>query len=218
MGAGAAAVVAGVPGAALEASEPLVALGADLMEARAAGGKLGALYCTAHDKAGDWAFGWPMVDFGTPVMNLMRGWLQRNGFGGANENRVSLDCVKSFNRHTEKLVFMGDGVLASRKAEGRERIRWWIKARRAQKDAQDAVGMPQIDRLLDSNHERVDAIEVALWDTPAETLRGVLIRLREAHRDYVAVQCSDNPHEDFYAVAFGKVLADLERLAGRARS
>ncbi len=188
MGAGAAAVVAGVPGAALAmkaanvraalAGEPLIGLEAELIEARAAGDNVGALYCAAHDKAGDWAFGWPMVDFGTPAMDSMRGWLHHNGFGGANENRVSLDCIKSFNRHTEKLVFLGDEVLARRKAEGRERIRWWIKARRSQEAAQDAVGMPQIHRLLDSNPERADAIEDALWDTPAGTLQGVLIRLQ----------------------------------------
>ncbi len=118
------------------AGDPLIALEAELMEARAAGNKVGALYCAAYDKAGDWAFGWPVVDFRNPGMNLMRGWLHHNGFGGANENRVSLDCVKSFNRHTEKLVFLGDEVLARRKAEGRERIRWWIKARRAQEAAQ----------------------------------------------------------------------------------
>ncbi len=222
MGATAAVAVAGVPTLATAhaalAGDPLIALEADLMEARAAGDKVGTLYCAAHDKAGDWAFGWPMVEFGTPAMNLMRGWLQRNGYGGANKNRVSLGCIKSFNRHTEKLVFPGDEVLARRKAEGRERIRWWIAARRAQHASQEAAGIPQIHRLLDSNHERVDVIEHALWDTPARTLQGVLIRLREAHRDYVAVQCSDDSESDFYAVAFGKVLSDLERLAGGARS
>ena len=200
------------------AGEPLVALEAELMKARAAGDKVGVLYCAAHDKAGDWAFGWPMVDLENPVMGLMRGWLRHNGFGGDNENRVSLGCVKSFNRHTEMLVYVSGEKLAQRKAEGRERIRWWIKARRAQEVAQEAAGLPDIHALLDSNHERVDAIEDALWDTPAETLRGVVIRLREAHRDYVAVQCGDEPEEDFYAVAFGKVLRDLERLAGEAQS
>ncbi len=190
---------------AVEASEPLVALEAELMEARAAGEKVGALYCAAHDKAGNWAFGWPMVDFKTPAVGLMRGWLRHNGYGGYNENRVSLSCIKSFNRHTEKLVFGGDAVLARCKAEGRERIRWWVKAHRAQEAAKEAVGLPEIDALLESNHECVDAIEDLLWDTPAETLRGTVIRLREAHRDYVAVQCSDNSEGDFYAVAFGKV-------------
>ena len=92
LGAGAAAVVAGVPGAALAmkaanvraalAGEPLIGLESELIEARAAGDNVGALYCAAHDKAGDWAFGWPMVDFGTPAMDLMRGWLQHNGYGG----------------------------------------------------------------------------------------------------------------------------------------
>ncbi len=217
-GATAAVAVAIVsPGAVARISEPLVALEAELMKARAAGEKVGALYCTAHDKAGDWAFGWPMVDLENPVMGLMRGWLRHNGFGGDNENRVSLGCVKSFNHHTEMLVYAGGEKLAQRKAEGRERIRWWIKARRAQEVAQEAAGLPDIHALLDSNHERVDAIEDQLWDTPAETLRGVVIRLREAHRDYVAVQCFDDSEGDFYAVAFGKVLRDLERLAGKAR-
>ncbi len=194
------------------AGEPLVALEVDLMEARAAGAKVGALFSAASDKAGDWAFGWPEVDFKNPVMNLMRGWLRRNDYGGPNENRVSLSCVKSFNRQTEMLVYGGNEVLAQRKAEGRERIQWWIKARRAQEAAQEAAGMPDFHALLDSNHERVDAIEDRMWDTPAETLGGAVIRLREALHDYRDVQCADEG--DFYAVAFGKVLADLERLAG----
>ncbi len=200
------------------ADESLVALEAGLMEGRAAAERAGAVWSAAYDKAGAWTVGWPVVDFANPVMNLMRGWLQHNDFGGANENRVSLGCIKRFNRHTEKLVFMGDAVLARRKAEGRERIRWWIGARRAQYAAKEAAGMPEAEALLESNHDHVDAIEDALWDTPAGTLQGVLIRLREAHRDYVAVQCSDDSGWDFYAVAFGKVLADLERLAGEART
>ncbi len=198
------------------AGEPLVALEAELIEARAAGNEVGALYCAAHDKVGDWAFGWPRADLENPVMNLMRGWLRDNNFGGANQNRVSLPCIKSFNHHNQ--ISASGEVLARRKAEGRERIRWWVKARRAQDAAQEEAGLPGIDALLASNHERVDAIEDQLWDTPAGTMRGVIIRLREAHRDYVAVQCGDEPEEDFYAVAFGKVLRDLERLAGEARS
>ncbi len=199
------------------AGDPLIALEADLKEARAAGERVGALWNAASDKAGDWAFGWPMVDFENPAVDLMRGWLRRNGFGGTNENRVHLRAIKEFNRHTERLVYVGGEVLALRKAEGRERIHWWIKARRAQESAQEAVGLPQLNAQLDSYHERVDAIENRLWDTPAETLRGVLIRLREAHRDYVAVQCCDD-ERDFYAVAFGKVLSDFERLSGELPS
>ena len=187
------------------AGDPLVALEAELMEARAAGDKVGALYCAAHDKASDWAFGWPRVDFSSPAMRKLRGWY--------HSERIDLETIKTYNRHTESLVEGHLEFLARRKAEGRERIRWWIRVRRAQEAAQEAAGIPQIHRLLDSNNERVDAIEHALWDTPARTLQGVLIRLREAHRDYVAVQCSDD-ERDFYAVAFGKVLSDLERLAG----
>ncbi len=213
-GASAAAVVA-IPATA-QTSEPLIALEAQLLEARAAGGKVGALYCAAHDKAGDWAFGWPIADLENPVVNLMRGWLRDNSLGGANQNRVSLPCIKRFNHQNQ--ISASSEVLARRKAEGRERIRWWIKARRAQDAAQEAAGIPDIHALLDSNHERVDAIEDTLWDTPAGTLQGVLIRLREAHRDYVAVQCFDDSEGDFYAVAFGKVLRDLERLAVQVRS
>ena len=210
MGATAAVAVVGVPGDALGASEPLVALEAELMEARAAGEKVCALYCAAHDKVGDWAFGWPRTDFSNPAMDKLRGWL--------HSERIDLNTIKRYNRHTEELVGSLPEVLARRKAEGRERIRWWIKARRAQHAAQEAVGLPQIHWLLDSSHEREDAIEKALWGTPAETLRGVLIRLREAHRDYIAINCSTDTESDFYAVAFGKVLADLERLAQEARS
>ena len=209
MGAGAAAAVAGVPGVAL-AGDPLIALEAELMEARAAGNKVGALYCAAYDKAGDWAFGWPRTDFSNPAMSKLGGWL--------HSERIDLDTIKTYNRHTEELVGSLPEVLARRKAEGRERIRWWIGARRAQNAAQEAVGMPEAEALLESNHEHVDAIEYEIWDTPAETLRGVLIRLREAHRDYVSTNCSDDSEGDFYAVAFGKVLSDLERLAGEARS
>ena len=152
MGATAAAAVTGLTVAPLGikaagvraalAGEPLVALETELIEARAAGDKVGALYCAAYDKAGDWAFGWPVVDFRNPGMNLMRGWLHHNGFGGANENRVSLDCVKSFNRQNQ--ILASGEALSRRKAEGRERIRWWVAARRAQNAAQEAAGMPQM--------------------------------------------------------------------------
>ncbi len=221
LGATAAAVVTGAIAAPLAlkatatkaalAGEPLVVLEAELIKERAAGDNLFALYCTASDKAGDWTSGWPMADFENPAVGLMQGWLRRNGFGAADEKRVTLEDIKEFNRQTQGLVSVGGEVPAQRKAEGRERIRWWIKARRAQDAAREAVGLPQLNAQLDSHHERVNAIEDRLWDTPAETLRGVLIRLREAHRDYVAVQCSDD-ERDFYAVAFGKVLSDLERL------
>ncbi len=195
--------------------DPLVALEADLIELRAEGERAAALWSAAHDKAGSWAFGWPLIDFTTPAMAKMRGWYEHNSWP-ERERTVALGEIKEFNRHTEKLVFVGGGVLARRKAEGHERIRWWIKTHRAQKAAQEVAGMPEVEALLENSHERVDAIEDALWDTPAGTLQGVLIRLREAHRDYVAVQCSDDSEGDFYAVAFGKVLSDLERLAGEA--
>ena len=195
--------------------EPLVALEAELMEARAAEERDAARWSAAPDKAGAWAFGWPRIDFSTPAMAKMRGWYEHNSWP-ERERVVALGEIRRFNRHTEKLVFVGDEALAQRKAEGRERIRWWIKARRAQIAAKEAAGAPQIEALLDSNGDRVNAIEDALWDTPAETMWGVLIRWREAHRDYVAVQCCDGD-EDFYAQAFGKVLHDLERLAGETR-
>jgi len=209
LGATAAAAVTGLTVAPLAmkaalAGEPLVALEAELIEARAARDKVAALWSAAYDKAGAWAFGWPKADFSCPAMSKLSGWF--------HSERIDLDSIKAYNRHTQELVKDLPEFLAQRKADGRERIRWWIKARRAQRAAQETAGVSQLDALLERNHERVDAIEDQLWDTPAETLRGVLIRLREAHRDYVAVQCSDD-ERDFYAVAFGKVLSDLERLA-----
>ena len=219
MGATAAAAVTGLTVAPLAikaagvkaalASEPLGALEAELIEARAAGDKVAALWSAAYDKAGAWAFGWPKADFSCPAMSKLSGWF--------HSERIDLDSIKAYNRHTQELVKDLPEFLAQRKADGRERIRWWIKARRAQRAAQETAGVSQLDALLERKHERVDAIEDQLWDTPAETLQGVLIRLREAHRDYVAVQCSDD-ERDFYAVAFGKVLSDLEHLAGEVRS
>ena len=129
---------------------------------------------------------------------------------------VTLDEIKAFNRHTQ-LFAVGED-LARRKAEGRERIRWWIKARRAQMAAKEAVGMDQLDVRCENASKRTTSIENRLWDTPPETLRGAVIRLREAHRDYVSMNCSSGDGEDFYAVAFGEVLSDLERLSGEARS
>ena len=209
LGATAAAAVTGLTVAPLAmkaalAGEPLVALEAELIEARAARDKVAALWSAAYDKAGAWAFGWPKADFSCPAMSKLSGWF--------HSERIDLDSIKAYNRHTQELAKDLPEFLAQRKAQGRERVRWWIKARRAQRAAQETAGVSQLDALLERNHERVDAIEDQLWDTPAETLQGVLIRLREAHRDYVAVQCSDD-ERDFYAVAFGKVLSDLERLA-----
>ena len=211
IGAGAAAVVAGVPGAVQgEYAEPLVALEAELIEARAARDKVAALWSAAYDKAGAWAFGWPKADFSCPAMSKLSGWF--------HSERIDLDSIKAYNRHTQELVKDLPEFLAQRKADGRERIRWWIKARRAQRAAQETAGVSQLDALLERNHERVDAIEDQLWDTPAQTLWGVVIRLREAHDDYLRINDFSKDDEDFYAVAFGKVLRDLERLAGEAQS
>ena len=225
MGATAAAVITGAITAPLAlkaagvkvalAGEPLVALEAELMEARAAGKRAAAIWDAAYNKAGAWAFGWPRVDFSSPAMAKMRWWYEQNSWP-ERERTVALGEIREFNRDTEMLP--GDELRARRKTEGRERIRWWIKTRRAQQAAKEAAGMPEVDALMESSHEHVDAIEDRLWNTPAETMRGVVIRLREAHRDYVAVQCSDDSGEDFYAQAFGKVLADLERLAGGMQS
>ena len=190
-------------------------LEAELIEARAAGAKAHALWNAAYDKAGDWAFGWPRVDFSTPVMEKMRIWLERD-IWFKKMAAVTLDEIKTFNRHTQLLAVGED--LPQRKAEGRDRIRWWIKARRAQMAAKEAVGMDQLDVRCENACERTTSIEKQLWDTPPETLRSVVIRLREAHRDYVDMNGSGEDGGDFYSVAFGKVLSDLERLAGEAPS
>ena len=58
--------------------EPLVALEAELIQTRAAGAKAHALWEAAYDKAGDWAFGWPRIDFSTPAMEKMRVWFERD--------------------------------------------------------------------------------------------------------------------------------------------
>ena len=179
------------------------------MEARAACDSVNALYSAAYDKVGAWAFGWPEVDFSNPLFTIAKGRL--------GPGPVRLDDIKRYNRQAE--IFASVDLLAMLKAQGRERIRWWIKAHRAQKAAQEAVGLPQLEALLDTDYERRSAIEDRIWDTPAETLRGVVIRLREARRDYVAFYCcSDDDDGDFYADAFGKVLQDLERLTAEARS
>ena len=76
--------------------------------------------------------------------------------------------------------------------------------------------MPQLEALLDADYERKSAIEERIWDTPAVTLQGVVIRLREAHLDLSCNHDFPEPGEDFYVDAFEKVLRNLERLAGEA--
>ena len=86
-----------------------------------------------------WAFGWPLPDFSNPTVEKMRGWLSHNSW--LPEDRVDLGTIKQFNRRAEMLNFAGGESLARCKAEGRERVRWWIKARRTQGAAKEAAGI-----------------------------------------------------------------------------
>ena len=193
--------------------EPLVALEAKLLEARAASDKIWALYGAASDEAGDWTVGWPVADFSNPALERMRGWISDQP-----DQRVDLDIIRQFNHRNEASANGDQESLAWRKAEGRERVRWWIKARRTQEAAREAAGLPKLEALVESSSRRTSALEDQILDTPPETLRGAVIKLRETHHDYVDANYLGKGDEDFYAVAFGQVLRDLERLTGEART
>ncbi len=103
MGASAAVAVAGVPTAVVaQAGEPLIALEAELLEARAASLKATAVWGEAYSKAGDWAFGWPHVEYSNPAMEKMRGWIERDPNSWYSRmGVVPPTAIEEFNRHTE---------------------------------------------------------------------------------------------------------------------
>ena len=80
----------------------------------------------------------------------------------------------------------------------------------------EAVGIDHLGGLCDSAAKHATSNEKRTGDTPAETSQGVAIRQREAHRDCVATNGYDEDNEDFFSVAFGKVLRDLEWVAADA--
>ena len=85
------------------------------------------------------------------------------------------------------------------------------------------------DEALDPLYERVHHVERQLFLMPAESVQGVLTKLRVWHYYYSPGSCADQPYDrvwwrgsldnlplaDLGSVA---VMRDLERLAGEARS
>ena len=142
-------------------------------------------------------------------MGKLRGW-----FYG---ERIHLDTIKRYNRHVEELVGSRPKILARRKAEGRERIRWWVGARRAQRAAEEAVGLPRLTAIDNAAMERLFAAEKEVENTPAKGMRGVLIKLREAHYQISNQHSFPAPGEVWELDVVGAVLHDFERLIGGMR-
>src|SRR3546814_11135783 len=67
--------------------------------------------------------------------------------------RISLREIRNFNRHTEAFAGHGTPEFWKRKAEGRERVRWWLAYRRAYKAAQERAGLPALDDRLETVSE-----------------------------------------------------------------
>ena len=67
--------------------------------------------------------------------------------------------------------------------------------------------------------DRADVAAREVWDTPAKSLQGVLIKLRESYFQLAQIDETDDTLETNFAVGIvGDVLGDLERLVAGVRS
>ena len=67
--------------------------------------------------------------------------------------------------------------------------------------------------------DRVNVAQQEIWNTPANSPQGVLVKLRETHHQLILTnQTEETLESEFAADLVGDVLGDLERLIGRMRS
>ncbi len=197
MSAGAAAVVAGVPGA-VDASDPVIGLAEQLNAARKAWDSVGDAFEEASHRVGlSICDGDGLVE--VESSHGLCTW-------GAWEIKAAAEDGRLYHRLTPK---ERDAALA--------------EIERQKNDAQKA----RRERGTESLWQEVQHWDARFWDLharlldmPAATPGGVLAKLRGFYHDEEIAQmmAGDDPDDDLPAEWAASIYRDLERLAGEARS
>jgi hypothetical protein len=110
------------------------------------------------------------------------------------------------------------------RAEGRQRIRWWIAARREMLRVRAASGLGASGACLDAAYQAMDTLEDEILAAPAEGVEGLRVKLvvlaRTASRKFQDDKGAPLPREEWGPIelAVADLHAEAERIAGRARA
>jgi hypothetical protein len=148
---------------------------------------------------------YPDIDLTHPAF---RGW--NRGILGA---RPSLASIRLFNSWDGKLSKPQDA--ARRRREGRERIRLWIAAQRAQRAYRARLGLPELEARRAAALDRAHEFEAEILRTPARSMEGAAVKLKLWCRQTLGDGPMLAEHLDPAERAIVSALGDLERLADR---
>ena len=171
----AAAISSSVDANVVDLDSDFIALEAELIRLRSYVTDLRRAYGEAEASLPEWArsghrCGWPKHEPGSFLM-------RSGGFGVMfQDGRPSLDDVRKLNRHTEIFLAGDSDKRARRRAEGRDRVRAWIKKYREQR----ALRRPleTISAKMDDCFDRMGDIEDCIVATPAVGFAGIAVKLR----------------------------------------
>ena len=140
---------------------------------------------------------------------------------GERANRLLNEFNKSVNRLLNEVnkSVASPKEYAKRQAEGRDRVRAWIKRQREKRAWYRRVGLEDWDAREKPLYERMDRAETCIMNTPASGPAGMAVKLRMYARltgaddDIQSVADNDLEWDQRFV---RNVLRDAERLAGGA--
>jgi hypothetical protein len=224
LGATAAAVAAGAPALAVSATptpdSALLALESRWLAACAEERRTHAEWKTTHDSLPTHAQG------GSPIVPL-------DGAGGLfllhqRGKAINLRDLRAFNEaciYDDRFAWGNSPArLARIRAEGRERVRWWIATYRDGKRLRDASGLDEANERDEEAYKSVSALEDQIMATPPEGMQGVRIKLAVLARwSFIQFSDADNKplaREEWETtdLAVMDLHAEAERIIGRVQA
>ncbi len=215
LGATAAAVVAGVPGA-VQAVEPLLAMEQEWLAIHEEIQEMSRQWSLAYHRLPAWArggkdqhgreWGWPDVGDLPEFKSACKAGLS---------TRPPLWEVQSFNKAARIAAINDHEKHAEAAAQGDARVRAW-EARHAEKaDLERQAGIDNWDERSEPFFDRQDAVEEKIMVTPAHSFAGIAVKLRLAA--YYADPGKDGPESlDWDRRIMFHAFRDAARLAGEA--
>jgi hypothetical protein len=159
--------------------------------------------------------GLPLID---RSLRIFRGFPKYPRIGTIRRDAVTLSELMGCNLHAEQAV-AGDPVkLAKCRADGRARVRWWNAYRRELERLRSESGFEEANEQLEARDDERNAVADAICAMPAETIAGVIVKLRVVARS-ILVNNSNADHVvnyeemEWHETATLAVLADIERIA-----
>jgi hypothetical protein len=164
--------------------------------------------------------GWPRIDRSLSIFRDFPPFDESSEFD--DRDRVSLRELRAHNTEFQIRAGGDPAALAKVRADGRARVRWWIAYRREGDRINAELGADEANELLEQCSDAMNQAADAIVDAEPITLEGALIKLRIVVRD-LKQERTVMKGEEPTGLTWGEkgtisVLADFERLVGRARA